>query len=109
MSLSVSSNPLSPRVAPVRDDRFLLSLGQRVRELRSKRGLTRRATAQEADVSERHLAQLEAGEGNISIILLRRIATALGVSLGELFTSEIEEPAEIRLIQRFLERIPTHR
>ena len=97
------------RVPPLREDRFLASLGKRVRELRDRRGVTRRVAAREADVSERHLAQLEAGEGNISIVLLRRIAAALDVSLAELFAPELEEPAQKRLIQRFLERIPAHR
>ncbi len=88
---------------------FLLSLGKRVRELRSRRGMTRKIVAREADVSERHLAQLEAGEGNVSIVLLRRIAAALNVSLVELFTPESEETSEKQLIQRFLERLPDHR
>jgi len=52
------------------------------------------------------LAQLEAGEGNVSIVLLRRIVAALNVSLAELFAGEMQEPAEKRLIQRFLERLP---
>jgi XRE family aerobic/anaerobic benzoate catabolism transcriptional regulator len=65
--------------------------------------------ARDADVSERHLAQLEAGEGNVSIVLLRRIAGAVNVSLAELFTAEVEEPAEKRLIHRFLDRLPVHR
>jgi XRE family aerobic/anaerobic benzoate catabolism transcriptional regulator len=65
--------------------------------------------AREADVSERHLAQLEAGEGNVSIVLLRRIATALHVSLAELFAAETETRHEKVLIQRFLERLPAHR
>src|SRR6266568_4956022 len=56
---------------------FLLSLGKRVRELRSRRGMTRKMVAREAEVSERHLAQLEAGEGNVSIVLLRRMRIAL--------------------------------
>ena len=71
--------------------------------------MTRRAVAREADVSERHLAQLEAGEGNVSVVLLSRIAAALNSSLEELFAPEIEEPVEKRLIQRFLERLPAHR
>src|SRR6266700_2958004 len=88
---------------------FLVLLGKRVRELRSRRGMTRKMAAREADVSERHLAQLEAGEGNVSIVLLRRIAAALNVSLVELFTPESEETSEKQLIQRFLERLPDHR
>jgi XRE family aerobic/anaerobic benzoate catabolism transcriptional regulator len=65
--------------------------------------------AREANVSERHLAQLEAGEGNVSIVLLRRIAKALNVSLDELFAAEVEEPVERRMIRRFLDRLPAHR
>ena len=97
------------RAAPASQRDFLLFLGTRVREVRDRRGMTRKMVAHEADVSERHLAQLEAGEGNISIALLRRISAALSVSLVELFAPEAEEPAEKRLIQRFLERLPAHR
>jgi len=97
------------RVTPIPDGDFLLFLGKKVRHLRNVRGMTRKTVARESDVSERHLAQLEAGEGNVSIVLLRRIATALNVSLFELFAPEVEEPAEKQMIQRFLERLPNHR
>jgi XRE family aerobic/anaerobic benzoate catabolism transcriptional regulator len=112
MSTPANSNsrvtPL-PRSASIPDGDFLLFLGKRVRHLRSLRGMTRKTVARESDVSERHLAQLEAGEGNVSIVLLRRIAAALHVSLVELFAPEVEEPAEKLMIQRFLERLPNHR
>jgi XRE family aerobic/anaerobic benzoate catabolism transcriptional regulator len=88
---------------------FLSALGQRVRLLRNHRGMTRKMVAEEADVSERHLAQLEAGEGNVSIVLLRRIAAAVSASLEELFVQDAANPAEKKLIQRFLERIPPNR
>jgi XRE family aerobic/anaerobic benzoate catabolism transcriptional regulator len=97
------------RATPIPDGEFLLFLGRRVRQRRSVRGTTRKMVAREADVSERHLAQLEAGEGNVSIVLLRRIAAALNVSLVELFAPETEEAAEKQMIQRFLERLPNHR
>src|SRR6266481_8141606 len=97
------------RATRMPDGDFLQFLGGRVRQLRSVRGMTRKMVARDADVSERHLAQLEAGEGNISIVLLRRIAAALNVSLVELFAPESEEPAEKQMIQRFLERLPEHR
>ena len=97
------------RATPIPDGDFLLFLGKRVRQLRSLRGMTRKTVARESHVSERHLAQLEAGEGNVSIVLLRRIAAALNVSLVELFAPEVEEPAEKQMIQRFLERLPNHR
>jgi XRE family transcriptional regulator, aerobic/anaerobic benzoate catabolism transcriptional regulator len=102
------------RSAPSARD-FLASLGKRVRELRNRRGMIRRVLAQQADVSERHLAQLEAGDGNISVLLLLRIAGALGVSLLELFSPEeaagqlAEMPREKILLERFLERLPAHR
>jgi XRE family aerobic/anaerobic benzoate catabolism transcriptional regulator len=91
------------------EESFLLFLGKRVREIRNRRGMTRKTVARDADVSERHLAQLESGEGNVSIVLLRRIAEALNVCLADLFSQEIEETSERRLIQRFLERLPAHR
>ncbi len=90
---------------------FLSALGRRVRQLRNRRGMTRKMVARESDVSERHLAQLESGEGNVSIVLLRRIARALNLSLADLFAPEVAEEAAVekRLIQRFLERLPAHR
>jgi len=97
------------QATPIPDGDFLLFLGKRVRQLRNLRGMTRKIVARDADVSERHLAQLETGEGNVSIVLLRRIAAALNASLVELFTPEVKEPAEKQMIQRFLERIPNHR
>lgn len=87
---------------------FLLSLGKRVREFRNRRGMTRKMMAREADVSERHLAQLEVGEGNVSIVLLRRITAALNISLAELFAPEVKDPNG-QLIQSFLERLPANR
>jgi XRE family transcriptional regulator, aerobic/anaerobic benzoate catabolism transcriptional regulator len=112
MSITASTNSRVAslrRAAPIPDGDFLLFLGKRVRQLRNLRGMTRKTVARESDVSERHLAQLEAGEGNVSIVLLRRIAAALKVSLVELFAPEVEESAEKQMIQRFLERLPNHR
>ncbi len=91
------------------DGEFLMSLGKRVREIRDRRGMTRKLVAREAAVSERHLAHLEAGEGNVSIVLLRHISRALDVSLIELLAPEAEDTVERRLIRRFLERLPQHR
>lgn len=125
LSMALQSNPISKdnlrkavalrRSGSRSEEGFLKSLGTRVRGFRNRRGMTRRILARDADVSERHLAQLEAGEGNVSIVLLRRIAAALGVSLAELFASETETEKlaksqhEKILIQRFLDRLPGHR
>jgi XRE family aerobic/anaerobic benzoate catabolism transcriptional regulator len=104
-----SKSPFLHKEALAPEAEFLSALGKRVREVRNRRGITRRVTARDAGVSERHLPQLEAGEGNVSIVLLRRIAKALNMSLVELFAPEAHEPAEKQLISRFLERLPAHR
>ena len=80
-----------------------------MRELRERRGMTRKMVSQQADVSERHLAQVESGEGNVSVVLLQRIAGALEASFVELFAPETDEAVEKKLIARFLERLPQHR
>jgi XRE family aerobic/anaerobic benzoate catabolism transcriptional regulator len=90
------------------DQAFLHGVGSRVRELRERRGMTRKALAREADVSERYLGQLEAGEGNISIVLLRRVTLALSATLAEVLEPE-SASAERRLITRLFEKIPAHR
>ncbi|MEO8836631.1 MAG: helix-turn-helix transcriptional regulator [Caldimonas sp.] len=65
-------------------DPFLLALGERVRLLRARRGLTRKSIAKASGVSERHLANLEYGVGNASILVLQQVATALDCDLAEL-------------------------
>jgi XRE family transcriptional regulator, aerobic/anaerobic benzoate catabolism transcriptional regulator len=88
---SISQRPPDdPQTAVPTENDFLGALGKRVRQLRNGRELTRKIVSQLADVSERHLAQLEAGEGNVSIVLLRRIAAALQVSLADLFAIQSE-------------------
>lgn len=104
-----SKSPLLHKETWAPEADFLSALGKRVREVRNRRGMTRKVTARDADVSERHLAQIESGEGNVSIVLLRRIAKALNVSLGDLFAPAAQEPAEKQMISRFLERLPAHR
>ena len=66
-------------------DAFLAALGETVRLRRARRGMTRRALAGEAGVSERHLASLESGVGNASILVLRQVARALDCPVTELF------------------------
>jgi XRE family aerobic/anaerobic benzoate catabolism transcriptional regulator len=63
---------------------YLAQLGDRVRSWRNSQGMTRKALAAASGVSERYLAQLEAGEGNISVLLLRRVARAMGVQVESL-------------------------
>jgi XRE family aerobic/anaerobic benzoate catabolism transcriptional regulator len=63
---------------------FLASLGARVRHLRAMRGMSRKVLSAASGVSERYIAQLESGQGNVSIILLRRVALATGARLEDL-------------------------
>lgn len=63
---------------------FLEQLGVRVRRARARAGLTRRRLAERSGVSERYLAQLESGDGNGSILLIRRVAAAMGTDLLDL-------------------------
>ncbi len=99
--------PIAPLLNP--DEReFLAAMGRQVRESRERRGLARKAMSQSAGVSERYLAQLEAGEGNASVLLLRSVARALETPLAELVDPR-ESSVERRLIRRFLDRLPAHR
>lgn len=56
---------------------LILRVGERVRKARERKGIPRRVLSEMSGVSPRYLAQLEAGEGNISIGLLQRVASAL--------------------------------
>ena len=71
---------------------FLAALGRRVRERRDEAGLTRRRLSELSGLSERYLAQLESGDGNISILLIRRVAEALRCPLGQLLGDQASDP-----------------
>ncbi len=83
---------------------FLIALGERVRGLRARRGMTRKATALAAEVSERHLANLEYGVGNASILVLLQVANALQCSLGELIGDVTTSSPEWLMIRELLEQ-----
>ncbi|HJV68500.1 helix-turn-helix transcriptional regulator [Ideonella sp.] len=82
---------------------FLVALGDRVRGLRARRGMTRKAVAAAADVSERHLANLEYGTGNASILVLLQVAGALQCSLAELIGDVTTSSPEWLMIRELLE------
>jgi XRE family aerobic/anaerobic benzoate catabolism transcriptional regulator len=82
---------------------FLQSLGERVRAQRLRRGMTRRATAEAANISERHLANLEYGVGNVSILVLHQIAQALHCQVAELLGDVTTSNPEWLLLRSLLE------
>src|SRR5262249_32893122 len=83
---------------------YLKLLGERVRTIRSRRAMSRKALAKHSDVSERYLAQLEGGTGNCSIVLLRRIAHALSVPVAELIDDRPERSVESLLMMQLIDR-----
>jgi len=90
-------------LAPDDKNPFLVALGERVRALRSRRGMTRRAVSVASGVSERHLANLEYGVGNASILVLLDVAQALQCSLAELMGDVTASSPEWLLIRELLE------
>ena len=90
---------------PAADDKnpALLALGDRVRRLRAARGMTRKALALAADVSERHLANLEYGIGNASFLVLQHVATALHCPLAELIGDVTTQSPEWLLLRELLQ------
>src|SRR5471032_460482 len=84
---------------------YLRLLGERIREARARRGMTRKILARDSAVSERYLAQLETGHGNISIILLRQIAQAMGLPLVDLVRDGAARPVELALLLETVERL----
>ena len=92
--------PLSPapHFDPKQESAYLSQLGKRVRAWRNGRGMTRKALAAASGVSERYLAQLEAGRGNISVLLLRKVAQAMHVAVeGLVRESPDQDPARRRI------------
>jgi XRE family aerobic/anaerobic benzoate catabolism transcriptional regulator len=92
----------APQEAEIRSP-FLLALGERIRNLRSRRGMTRKAVAQIADISERHLANLEYGTGNASILVLLQVAQTLQCSLAEMLGDVTTSSPEWLMIREVLE------
>ena len=88
---------------------LLHALGERVREARARRGMTRKILARDSGVSERYLAQLETGQGNISVLLLMKIAHSLNVPLADLVRQKNGQEVELALIEQFLKRLPPHK
>jgi XRE family aerobic/anaerobic benzoate catabolism transcriptional regulator len=71
---------------------FLEQLGQRVRTMRALRGMSRKVLAKVSGISERYIAQLESGKGNVSIVLLRRVSHAMGAHLEDLIPATDPAP-----------------
>ena len=82
---------------------FLIALGQRVRTLRDRSGISRKALSNATGVSERHLANLEYGSGNVSVLVLQQVAVALHCSFAELIGDFTTASPEWLMIRSLLE------
>ncbi len=92
----------TPDQALSEKDPFLAALGERVRLLRARRGLTRKALANLAEVSERHVANVETGVGNASIQFLRQLCSVLNCSLAEMTGDETASSPDWLMIREIL-------
>jgi XRE family aerobic/anaerobic benzoate catabolism transcriptional regulator len=85
---------------------FAAEVGRRVRLGRAKRGITRRRLAEDSGISERYLAQIEGGQGNPSVIVLRSIADAIDVPIIELLPRSNGGNAALSEVLDLLARVP---
>lgn len=97
----METSPTDPLDSDTKDP-FLAALGERTRALRARRGLTRKSLAKAADVSERHIANIEMGVGNASIQFLRQLAAALNCTLAELVGDEADASPEWLMLRELL-------
>ena len=97
-----AGRPLRDR--DVNDGNYLTHLGRRVRHMRAIRGMSRKVFAQVSGVSERYIAQIESGRGNLSILVLRRLAQATGTTLEDLVCEEPVQAGDWMLVRDLLRR-----
>lgn len=81
--------------------RFIESVGERVKFTRQKRSISRRELSEKSGVSQRYLAQLETGNGNISIGLLFQIAVALDYPPSRFLEEESQLDAELQNLLKY--------
>jgi XRE family aerobic/anaerobic benzoate catabolism transcriptional regulator len=100
-----SSVRAKPRRADPQDVAYLRNLADRIREARAQRGMTRNALAADSGVSLRFLAQLEGGQGNPSILVLRRIASAMGFPPDDLLSNDPPPAIDRILLMQMLRQL----
>lgn len=99
------TSPASPSGREDQADLYLRTIGDRVKAARARRGMTRKSLSHDSGVSERYLAQLEGGQGNISILLLRQIAQAMNMTVTDLVHEGPEAPVEVGILAGLMQRL----
>lgn len=102
-ALDIRNSPHPEPLSSAVERQVLAALGDRVRLLRARRGMTRKAVALASGVSERHLANLEYGTGNASVLILERVARALESPLAELLGDVTASSPEWLLLRELLQ------
>jgi transcriptional regulator with XRE-family HTH domain len=72
-------------VVQKRDEAIKAAFGKRLRELRTKQGLSQEALALACDLDRTYIGGIERGERNVSLVNIQKIAVAIGVPVRELF------------------------
>ena len=107
---TATAAPKSPvtrgEAADSRADAFAVALGRLLRSERAKRGMTRRQLAEQSGTSERYLAQIEGGQGNPSVIVLKAIAEAIDLSIVDLLPRTDGRSETLERIVDVLRRMP---
>ena len=78
------------------EEEYLARVGERLRNSRARRGMSRKVLSLASGVSERYLAEMERGAGNASLLVMRRLAAALGIRVSELTAEEPDRSDELR-------------
>ncbi len=107
MNADGKSSRRKARAAPASHDgsaAFLAGVGERVRRMRALRGMSRKVLAQVSGISERYIAQMESGQGNVSIVLLRRVAEAAATPIEDLLSDPAQRPDDWPLLRDLLLR-----
>jgi XRE family aerobic/anaerobic benzoate catabolism transcriptional regulator len=100
-----SAGRIKTRRADPQDIAYLHTLADKIRDARAQRGMTRSALATDSGVSLRFLAQLEGGQGNPSILVLRRIASAMGFPPDDLLSNDPPPAIDRILLTRMLKQL----
>jgi XRE family aerobic/anaerobic benzoate catabolism transcriptional regulator len=100
-----ASTRAKPHRADPQEIAYLRTLSDKIREARAQRGMTRNALAADSGVSLRFLAQLESGQGNPSILVLRRIASAMGFPPDDLLSDDSPPTIDRILLMQQLKRL----
>ena len=87
---------------------ILNNLGHTIRKYRSQRGMNRQTLATKSNISLRYLAQLEVGNGNPSITILKNISYALNITLEHLLFSDSTKNTEVAYIKNKIDHYTQH-